>query len=289
MCIRDRHKTDKLGMTALMRAWRRSQKEEVIILLLSHGAKVFDFVHHRPWWEELILQNYPRTHDMKIMKLFLENKGNINVKTKAGNSALIESVRRNNLEAIDLCIQYGADLDYQNYHGTTALMEAVRDARLEIVNSLLAHGADPNAKNKQGETALMMLPRRKDAATFLDVLLKAGADIHVRDNKGLTPLMWACSGHQFEVMNKLISLGLNPHELDEKGYNRCEPLLKPLSFAQTFDERDSCEGSPTDEVVALAKAIRRLGHELKDLNLKFDENALDVIAAGDGLRYLVGP
>ena len=135
----------------------------------------------------------------------------------------------------------------------------------------------------------MMLPRSKDAAAFLEVLLKSGADIHVRDKKGRTALMRACPGHQFEVMNKLIGLGLDPHESDESGYKPCEPRLKPLSFAPTFDERNSCEGSPTDEVVALAKAIRRLGHELKDLNLTFDENALGIIAADDGLRYLVGP
>jgi hypothetical protein len=62
------------------------------------------------------------------------------------------------------------------------LHEAVGTDDVQIVTALLRHGASVNLQDARGRTALHCVQSRGVA----DVLLRAGSDIHARDNNGLT-------------------------------------------------------------------------------------------------------
>ena len=90
-------------------------------------------------------------------------------------------------------------VDARDQEGKTALMHAAEKRRQSTVRALLELGADVNAQGDDGKTALM-----RNAEIFWEgqheigtegtarMLLEVGqADVHVRDNQGMTARDWA--------------------------------------------------------------------------------------------------
>src|ERR1051326_8249118 len=93
---------------------------------------------------------------------------------------------------------YRSKIFHWIYVGDTALHLAAAGYRVEIVRLLLAAGADPNAaKNMRKSSPLHyaadgfitgpVWDEKRQVAT-LDCLVDAGADIHLQDMNGATPL-----------------------------------------------------------------------------------------------------
>ena len=82
---------------------------------------------------------------------------------------------------------------------------------------LLAKGAKVNSTNRRGETPLSY------AATWnqlqiVKLLLKSGADPNVSDQNGATPLMWAAQHADPEVIEALLKFGAKPSAKDAAGH-----------------------------------------------------------------------
>ncbi len=72
--------------------------------------------------------------------------------------------------------------------------------RLDLVRLLLARGANPNAKGNQGYNALMMAAgANRRHPEMIHALLKAGADVTLRDARGRSALDWALTQGETEV------------------------------------------------------------------------------------------
>ena len=98
-------------------------------------------------------------------------------------------------EIIKMLLDKGCDPDVRSqsesvgYKGATALSEAAFRGRLEIAEMLIKHGADVNARAERG-----VAPLHEAAYTqqleLARLLLEHGADVNARDDKGRTPLSW---------------------------------------------------------------------------------------------------
>lgn len=88
------------------------------------------------------------------------------------------------------------DLVYQANFGTGSEVAGV-----------LARGANPNAKSAEGWPAISLAATRNDAESIVvaDTLIKAGADVNVRDPNGETPLMNAIVANHLAMVRFLIS------------------------------------------------------------------------------------
>jgi ankyrin repeat protein len=91
--------------------------------------------------------------------------------------------------------------------GETALLNAVSTGRPEIVKILLQAGADVSVKNRFDFNALTsaVAANKQDLAAML---LDAGAKIET-DTSGLTPLMFAASGGNIDMIRFLVKRGAN--------------------------------------------------------------------------------
>ncbi len=125
---------DLNGKTALMEAchggpWKWEPAEDVIQLLLDHGAK-------------LDLFSVAATGRVALIETVLnENPKCIDDLNSQGETALFEAAHNNRLEAVKLLVQRGANLNKSDAVGTAALHRLSQQCSDELIQYLIDHGA----------------------------------------------------------------------------------------------------------------------------------------------------
>lgn len=109
-------------------------------------------------------------------------------------NALAIAATLNDSRPLRAMIAAGVDVNYR-CGGLTPLQLATRDSyygRPEIVLALLANGADIHVRDASGRTPLHHAALSCEPAV-LAMLLDAGAEVDALDDEGYTPLAWACA------------------------------------------------------------------------------------------------
>ena len=114
----DLSETNEAGEGVLACALRAGCDMETLMLLVEHGADIFDF-------------------------------------DDEGVSVFDIAITYDNLEMVTYLVEKGRDVNQTNRKsGFTPLMAAACYGRIEIVKYLLQHGADQNAKDSKGFSAI---------------------------------------------------------------------------------------------------------------------------------------
>jgi ankyrin repeat protein len=108
----------------------------IVKLLIDHKADI-DIQNEEGETPFLIAASYCQ---YDLIKLFLENKTNLNLKSKYDDTALHKSYYCTT-DIIDLLIQYKAPLNKKNKEGKTPLDLAKQDNLNEAIQFLIANGA----------------------------------------------------------------------------------------------------------------------------------------------------
>lgn len=108
--------------------------------------------------------------------------------------------------------------DKYGFQPIHVLDDAAFDAKLDL---LLAHGADINAKTDEGITLLHVVIDPE----FIPALIRRGADVGARDNRGRTPLMVHLTEPDgIEYLGPLLDAGSDPNAADNYGVTTLEYL-----------------------------------------------------------------
>ena len=156
---------DKYGVTALIDASFKGQKE-IVELLIIEGADL----NAKDNQGNTALMNAAIKGHRQIAELLIANGADVDARDNLGNTALIDSAkyaRQSTCEVIAALTGAGADVNAKNKYGVTALMNAAQWGHIGIVDCLIAEGSDVNAKSKSGETALKLAADVKDVAELL--------------------------------------------------------------------------------------------------------------------------
>jgi ankyrin repeat protein len=164
-----------------------------------------------------------------------------------GSAPLIEAIKANNVELVELLLNAGAHADAPNADGQTALMLAAHIGALPIAKLLLAHGANVNAREQwQGQTAVMWAAAQ-NYPQMTQLLVDHGAQVNIRatyydwlDNAtqitsepraqyrpegGLTPLIYAIRGGCQACVQTMLKAGANVNMPTPEGVT---PLMTAL-------------------------------------------------------------
>ena len=112
--------------------------------------------------------------------------------------------------------------------GRTALHYACADDDPQLCRRLLSEGADPNAKDRDSWTPLHFAAQAS-SLELVDLLLTSGADHRLCDCHGNTPLARAVFSSRGEgaVIARLLKAGADPHIENKHG-------ISPLKLAQSI-------------------------------------------------------
>lgn len=97
--------------------------------------------------------------------ILLSEGGNPNFKVKQGNfemSMLINAVQKQDVKIVKLLLEHKAEVDFKDWFKTTALMYAANTGSKPIVELLIAYGANPKAKDGQGNSVLSAAKESKN-------------------------------------------------------------------------------------------------------------------------------
>ena len=143
-----------------------------------------------------------------------------------------------------LLIRAGADVNSTDTDGTTELMFAAAGGHINSVKILLANGADVHARENQGKTALsyaamghveihllsvyryfnpfMMNIPNDGVAECMQLMIDAGADVNVKDSKGMAPVHIATVSTNIQCIQQLIKANADINTVDD---NNISPIF----------------------------------------------------------------
>jgi ankyrin repeat protein/beta-lactamase regulating signal transducer with metallopeptidase domain len=131
---------------------------------------------------------------------------------------LMAAANRGHADVVKVLLENGAEVNATDFQGWTALYYAFwifpdedneenHRERAELVKALIASGADVN-KQCQGISPLInAISTGTPRLGSIEALLDAGANIHFKDNRGLTPLYWAAFTGNKDVLDLILERG----------------------------------------------------------------------------------
>lgn len=121
-----------------------------------------------------------------------------------GLTPLVLAIQNSHPELVELLLQLGAN---PNAGGWTALHEAALMGDVASVQTLLKFKADPNRREKQNSGTPLHVACFQGQTEICRLLLRAGAQINLRDGEGLTPLFHARDQGHGELVKMLKASG----------------------------------------------------------------------------------
>lgn len=226
------NQVDKSGQSPLLLSVRQHMSEaggvvahaEVVKLLLDRGANVQ--AKDERGDTALVVTAGVWRGSIEIAKLLLNKGINVNAQNKKGATALMVAVARPWPELVNLLLTHGADINLKDAEGETALDAAVSNGQSQIAKLLHARGARSKTNYKSEAELIRATINRallgaasRNNVNELKEHVAAGADLGVRDNRGMTALMLAIENSygRIEAVKFLIEKGIDLNAVDTNG------------------------------------------------------------------------
>lgn len=203
------------GLTALLVATRDSYqgRVEAVMTLLANGAdpRVADAEGNTP------LHHAARSSDPGVAALLLDAGAEIDAPNRAGLTPLGVACSCSNWRLARFLLEHRASAKGDESH-PPLLAAAAGDDDPAGVRLLLKHKAGVNAVGRFGRSALHAAALSGNAEVAA-ALIEAGANLDVRDERGIAPLHEAARAGADSVIAQLVAAGADPRVEDDAGSN----------------------------------------------------------------------
>ncbi|XP_074541499.1 ankyrin repeat and EF-hand domain-containing protein 1 [Halichoeres trimaculatus] len=143
------------------------------------------------------------------------------------------SVKKEDLESLNLALSQRIPVDVTDQFYKTPLMAACSCGNYEVVQFLLSHGADVNVRDQFLWTPLHYAAQAGQV-DLIELLVKAGATIDAKALSGGTPLMRAIESCHLSSVDFLIKAGAGVQAENRKGQN-CLEIARTFADSRIID------------------------------------------------------
>ena len=148
----------------------KSNHKVCLGLLMENGAKVNEIIKN-----QTLMHVAVRTNDVKMIKLLIDYKAEINAKsTDKGETPLHEAILNAKPLMVKCLLENGANIDFQCNDLETPLHKAVKSNNLQLVQILLQRGANMNLMSKENSALHIAIWEGYD--DIVKLLIKNNAD-----------------------------------------------------------------------------------------------------------------
>ncbi len=188
----------KLGNNAASIAIMENQ-DDILELLIPRGVNVNELVKNKS-----LLMLACEKGNQYVLNVLINAKTDVNFRGKDGYTALMVAAKNGYGDLVYYLLKADAEINAatrlkvgETPAQTTALMQAATFGQDNVIRILLnfSKKAEINAKNADGKTALHLAIENNRKLAII-ALLKAGANLHIKDNANVSPL---------ELMKKMMT------------------------------------------------------------------------------------
>ncbi|XP_046371744.2 uncharacterized protein LOC124145836 [Haliotis rufescens] len=221
-------KDKRTGNTPLIWAAKKGHAK-IVQLLLKHGA-------------DPTLRNYEGQVAVEValasIKMILLDS--VEKTTESSHRLLLQAAWQGNIKIVRKLLRENKvkDINCQNAEGLTPLLLATRDSQLferlslqlnrsynpvEVIQELLANRANIHASDCDEKTCLHHASHSRAtlAQSLVDVLIREGSELELRDKRHFMPIHWASHSGNTNVVVALLDGG---SEVNSRGFAGLTPL-----------------------------------------------------------------
>lgn len=155
-----------------------------------------------PAGNTLLIQTVQRDN-MEFFEYLLSRRARINTRNRNGETALSLAAYKGKLAFVKRLVEAGADV---NLYGWPPLIYATFNGHLAVVEYLLGKGAEVNATTANGSTALLFAARFGHIE-IVQLLLRNKADPNIANERGATAIDWALKTDNTDIADLLRKAG----------------------------------------------------------------------------------
>lgn len=143
--------------------------------------------------------------NVSLAKLLIARGADLNAEAEFQIAALHNAITFNHPTIVNLLLKSGAEIK-----ADSLILAATTKIDLRITRSLLKHGADPNTQNKSFRQTALHMAAFHDRTDVARLLIRAGAEVNIRDKHGFGPISNAISHSSKAMFNLLLKCGADP-------------------------------------------------------------------------------
>jgi ankyrin repeat protein len=157
--------------------------------------------------------------NVNTLKTLINNGGNINmVDNKGRNLLMLASLSFGDSEVVEFMLRNEFDLEKKDKYGNTALLLASNPwgGNDDAIPALVKDGANINVKNNNGISPLLNLVFSENPK-LIKLLIDRGADINILGNDGDSPLLMATRMNKYNIVKLLLQHGARKEIKNKNG------------------------------------------------------------------------
>ena len=153
-----------------------------------------------------------QSNELDVVKFFLRNKVEINLRNSHGDTALIIAASKGDLEVVKLLRRHAADINIRDNAGKNAALRAAEVGNFAVVDFLIRDIPSPLGL----ESALLIGGASQGKFQVVREAILKGADPNWKTEKGITALETAASFCRADIVRFLLVAGakVDPEDAD---------------------------------------------------------------------------
>ena len=146
------------------------------------------------------------TGHLDIVKLLIERNADVDARTSRGSTPLRAAAHEGHLDVVRCLVESEADVNARKYKDeSTPLMVACYHGHLSVVTYLIDKGAFMDLQYKDAGSTAFHFAVENGQLKIVRELLALGASRSLANNRGLTPLLYACDLCSIEIVEYIIN------------------------------------------------------------------------------------